>query len=183
MSDRTRSVQPTQDLTEAQSSLESLAASKDLHKRSGINQETQPANQTDLSGASISTANVHRVTPRVEPRQDVSQARTTRPSHIIQTGRAKASADRAAGSDVGIFKNPAFKYSGDLLSKILTFFANILKVLERLFLRLLAGPDRKAPKPITQTATNQPQPKRSNNHDTQRRERDAKERAQTVRRG
>jgi hypothetical protein len=129
--------------TSGQLDLQDLRASKDLH-----NKESQhPSNQTDLSSVSISTNNIVRATHRPDPRRDpFSHNAAESPSPAATPGRNRSSETRAPG----IFKNPTYRYSGGPISRLITFIANLLKVLERIFLRLLGARDLAAP-------TNQPQ--------------------------
>jgi hypothetical protein len=132
--------------------LTDLHASKDLHTK----EERHAANTTDLSSASISATNIVRATPKPEPRRDAipspSVTQRARPTEHQETRSATAATP-------GIFKNPTYRYSGNIISRIITFVANILKVLERLLLRLLGARDLKAPNlppqqtPVKKTAS------------------------------
>ena len=128
--------------------LTDLRASKDLHTKGA----QAPANAADLSSASISATNIVRATHKPEVRRDPFH-HSTSPSESrsaqTTTNKHTRSADGAAP---GIFKNPTYRYSGGFISRVITFIANILKVLERLILRLLGARDLKAPTPQPQQA-------------------------------
>jgi hypothetical protein len=102
----------------------------------------------------------------------------------MDTGRDKStSAHQSKGGSKaghGVISNPTYKYSGGLASKIISFIANILKVIERLLLRLLTGPDRAV---ITSNhqprSTNSTQKERVDT-DLTKQECEKRERAQTV---
>lgn len=184
MSDRARDVQKATTPQGAQSGLADLATSADLREHGRGASLKEPSNASDLSTATISATNVHRVSPKIEPRRDPALLGTSRTHaqsrHIIRSGsQSKGQTNKA---EFGIFSNPAYKYSGGLVSKILSFFANILKVLERLFIRLLAGPDRQAPPPQVRTGKPTSQPTQEHAPDTDKKKREERERAQTVRR-
>jgi hypothetical protein len=120
--------------------LTDLHASKDLH----IKEERHAANTTDLSSASISATNIVRATPKAEPRRDPIPSPSV--SHTSQATERQGVRNHAA-QPPGIFKNPTYRYSGNIIQRIITFVANILKVLERLLLRLLGARDLNSPTP------------------------------------
>lgn len=120
--------------------LTDLHASKDLH----ITEDRHVANTTDLSSASISATNIVRATPKADPRHD--------PFHASSASRSSQASERqparsTSATNPGIFKNPTYRYSGNIIQRIITFVANILKVLERLLLRLLGARDLNSPTP------------------------------------
>jgi hypothetical protein len=60
----------------------------------------------------------------------------------VETTRAKGrSRSSTENKEVGLFKNLHWEYSGGIVSKFITFLANLFKVLERLILKLLGGGD------------------------------------------
>lgn len=124
--------------------LSELSASKDLHRKV----ETQAANTPDLASASISSSSFVRSSSQSGLRAEKT------PSSIINTRSLSSDTKQFSGvshgtasGTNGIFKNPMYPYRGGLVSKIITFFANLLKVLERIFLRLLGMRDIVAPVP------------------------------------
>jgi len=132
--------------------LSELASSKDLHPAIS----TTPANTTDLASASISLADVLRVSQRIDVRKSVHERVPAQETSIeLTNSRSKASAPRSAEGDVknGIFKNAFYRYDGGLLNKILALIGNILKVIERFFLRLLGARDAVAPPNNPQSAS------------------------------
>jgi hypothetical protein len=127
-----------------QNDLSDLSASKDLHRKV----DTQPSNASDLASLSISSSNFVRSSTQM----GLLSERASRPVATDRslTSETKPQMNTSKGSaavTTGIFKNPAYPYRGSLVSKILTFFANLLKVLERIFLRLLGARDSVAPTP------------------------------------
>lgn len=182
MSDRGNAIQGAQTAPEGQSTLGELSASRDLHKTKTSKLDTQAANQADLTSASLSSsAQVVRVPHRPELRRDLSPQSGPAAERSLN---ASSQTGKGAGASVkpahGIFTNPAYKYSGGLASKIISFIANILKVLERLLLRLLTGPDRSAPAPTQQSHSATPNQKEANTPDESKLEREKRERAQTI---
>jgi hypothetical protein len=139
MSERTLTHNQSNTAVDGQETLESLSASKDLHKQARSAVDKDPANQSDLSSASISSADVLRASPRTEMRQGVLIQTST---SAVETTRAKGRSRSSTGNkEVGLFKNPHWEYSGGIVSKFITFLANLFKVLERLILKLLGGGD------------------------------------------
>ena len=144
MSDRTRNPQSSSlhapqaiDLTELHASV-----------TAGLKRETTPKPEnTDLAAASIPSANVVRLSVKPEKRDlsHVSLGATTNPETTTRpTPRKGAPSNRPNG----IITNPYYRYEGGLLDKLITFFANVLKFLERALLRALSPA-----KPITPQRT------------------------------
>ncbi|MFO0417411.1 MAG: hypothetical protein ACK5Y6_09000 [Pseudomonadota bacterium] len=150
--------------------LSNLSASKHLHTNSPGEVKREPANsidpQPDLASVSISGTDVARSSAPIsgQPRIISSPGRQSpHPSTeraTSQTLSTKNSRPSGAGTkqEFGVFKNPAYSYGGDIVSKIIAFFANLLKVLERLLLRLVGGGERAAPPPGAQKSSNPAQP-------------------------
>jgi hypothetical protein len=181
MSERGRTIQGAQTSPEGHSTLGELSASRDLHKTTSAAPSTEPANQSDLTSLSLSPSNVVRVPHRPEPRRNVS----TKPSFFSEretsTTRLTRSSKHSSGEPAhGIITNPTYKYTGGLVSKIISFIANILKVLERLLLRLLIGPDKAAPTTRQQTKPATTSEKEASRQDSAKQERERRERAQTI---
>jgi hypothetical protein len=131
-----------------QRDLTDLRASKDLHTKEPLN----PSNETDLSSISISTSNIVRVAHKPETRR-TPLSHTTSQSASPAAQTTKHSQNRSAGTPApGLFKNPTYRYSGGPIGRLITFIANLLKVLERIFLRLLGARDQVAPNPLPQQA-------------------------------
>lgn len=120
----------TQPVTsEARSSdpLDTLVAKKDLD---GVAvQDT-----FDLANASIQNADVLRAIPRKVARRSV----ISDPNRVSkQSPQAKRSA--TTPQKHGLIKNPMFKYEGGVINKLLSFFANLLKVIEQFVLGALGN--------------------------------------------
>lgn len=155
MSDRNRTIQGTNTALETGGSLDDLSASKNLHEKERNRSFRESRNDADLASASISTSDIMRASHRPGTRRDIAArtstdtardaTRTTARQHHKDTSLSKR--------EHGVITNPAFKYDGGLVSKLVSFFANILKVLERLLLRLLMGPDVVAPTTRPQSTT------------------------------
>lgn len=140
MSERARDKGNDLSSAQGQGDLSDLRASKDLHKTN----DPRPVNEADLSSASISATNILRAAPRHDPRSySLRSTVLTSPSHGAEK-RASSPSAQPAGPN-GILKNPTYQYTGGFLSKIITFIANVLKFVERLFLRLLGARDLVAP--------------------------------------
>lgn len=108
--------------------LDTLVAKKDLD--GGVGQET-----FDLASASILNSDVLRATPRkVERRSVIGGASLT----SKQTEREKRPPTYTHQKH-GLIKNPLFKYEGGLINKLLSFFANLLKVIEQFALGALGN--------------------------------------------
>ena len=156
MSDINRNIQTATQIEGA--GLSELTSSKDLHQTLSAT----PANATDLASASISPADVLRVSQRPDIRKAVlEQVPQIDTSVELTNSRSRAPAQRSAEGGVknGVFKNAFYRYDGGLLNKILALIGNILKVIERLFLRLLGARDTVAP-------PNNPQSTSSKREDT-----------------
>lgn len=143
MSEQVRKQTTRQERT-GQHDLSDLSASKDLHQKV----DTQPSNAPDLASVSISSSNFVRVSTQT----GLHSERAPRPTAIDRSlsSETKHPTNTSKGSApvaTGLFKNPAYPYRGNLASKIITFFANLLKVLERIFLRLIGARDIVAPTP------------------------------------
>lgn len=120
--------------------LSKLAADKNLHKTAKIEADLtiEPANSPDLATASISPADTLRVSARPEIRKTIQDATSVE----LTNSRSRSTTNqRDLGSKTGIFKNPFYRYDGGLLNKILALIGNILKIIERIFLRLLGARD------------------------------------------
>lgn len=119
--------------------LSELAASKNLHE----SVSTTPANSTDLAAASISSADVLRVARRSDIRRAVQDTTTKQQAAVeLTNGRSRLHLPKSVnGTTTGIFKNPFYRYDGGLLNKVLALIGNVLKALERVFLRLLGARD------------------------------------------
>lgn len=184
MSERIRTTQPGNAALDEQTDLNGLSASKDLHTQTQSTTRQSATSQTDFSEASISTTNILRVSPKVEPRKDVTNVSSTQAlntEHEISRSTSKAKSQGSKGEH-GIFTNPAYKYSGGIFSRIISFIANILKALERLFLRLLAGPDNTTPMPRPQTPINALPKTKATAANDDREERESQEKAQAIHR-
>jgi hypothetical protein len=126
-----------------------LAIVSDPGSASGPGSASDLASVSDLASASLSSADVMRVTQRTDIRNSLQDRATpaTKTSVDLTNSKSRASALKSvANNDSGIFKNPFYRYDGGLLNKILALIGNILKALERLFLRLLGARDS-APTP------------------------------------
>jgi hypothetical protein len=133
MSDRTRNPQTNQqngaqaiDLTELHASV-----------TAGLKAEQPPASQnTDLASASSPSANIVRLSakPEKRPLSHLSPGATTTTEPATKSVARKGAPSNRPN---GIITNPYYRYEGGLLDKIITFFANILKFLERALLRSL----------------------------------------------
>jgi hypothetical protein len=147
MSERILNSQQGNLAVDGQGDLSSLAASKDLHKHAPATSapvtsvDSQPANQSDLTIASISSSDVLRATPRTEMRKDISSlAASTETSVERHKGRSRAKSGTET-KESGVFTNPHWEYRGNIVSKFVTLLANILKVIERLILKLFGAGD------------------------------------------
>lgn len=152
MSEQVRK-QTIEQIRTGQNDLSGLSASKDLHQR--VHQ--QPSNATDLASVSISSSSFVRSAPPVAPGPEKSQRTST--AERLHTPESKHQANQGkvvSKAAPGIFKNPTYPYSGGLASKIITFLANLLKVLERIFLRLLGARDLVTPAPRNQPSQTKP---------------------------
>lgn len=151
MSERTTLKSLDAPVEQESSELSSLRASKDLgSKPANLDCDSTPA--TDLSLNSITTSGVERISARPDKR-------IIRHGHgVALSPEAKMdkshSAKSSTKSEVGIFKNPYYPYQGNLADRFIALLANICKVLERLFLKLLSGGDAPLPKP----SQRQPEP-------------------------
>jgi hypothetical protein len=152
-----------------QNDLSGLSASKDLHRKV----DTQPSNASDLASLSISSSNFVRSSTQM----GLQSERVSRPTAMDRYLSSEAKQQPSTSKDsavvaTGIFKNPAYPYRGNLASKIITFFANLLKVLERIFLRLLGARDSVAPtprsQPVQSAKTEQKDTKRAGSEEAER---------------
>lgn len=139
MSDRTRNPQTTPQNTSQAIDLTELHASVTAGLKTEI---TTTSQNTDLTTASIPSANVVRLSAKPEKRPlshlSVGAHTTTEPETKVAP-RKGAPSNRPNG----IITNPYYRYEGGLLDKLITFLANVLKFLERALLRALA-PQRPA---------------------------------------
>jgi hypothetical protein len=148
MSEQVRKQTTGQDRT-GQNDLSDLSASKDLHRKV----DTHPSTAQDVASLSISSSNFVRSSTQT----GLHSERAPRPiatdrSVSSETKHQTSTSNGSTSVATGIFRNPAYPYRGGLASKIITFFANLLKVLERIFLRLLGARDSVAPTPRHQPA-------------------------------
>lgn len=148
-----------------------LAASKNLHKK----QQTAPANSDDLASASIASSDAMRVTQRGHATDEAhlktgkiitngrgNQSEPVSQSVSLTNSKSRSTPQRGSNAgEHGILKNPFYRYDGGLINKILALIGNILKVLERIFLRLLGMRDvepANSPKPrLQKTKENSPE--------------------------
>lgn len=86
----------------------------------------------DLANLSIETSSVVRLSPRPEKRSTATERLQTQ---TATKSTATAEARKTPPKRFGIFKNPCYKYEGGPLGILISFLANILKVLEQLLLR------------------------------------------------
>jgi hypothetical protein len=160
MANRNRTIQGSNAAIEGSNALGDLSATSDLHRPANL--EQSPARQSsikedlppsDLASATISDAKVMRAQYQPLSRREITPRAAASPSNSQRTQSSrKTNTSRAAskGGARGIFTNPTYRYEGSFISKLLSFVANILKVLERLILRLFTGPDRVTPHPHQQ---------------------------------
>jgi hypothetical protein len=140
---------------EAENTLSDLSASKHLHNKPANTPTSTltstltgtPANNldnpTDLTSVSMGGTNVIRTSP---PPQGQPRIISACVKHTpTQSTKQSSASTGSAKQEFGLFKNPKYSYRGDIISKIISFFANLLKVLERIFLRLIGGGDKVAP--------------------------------------
>lgn len=152
MSDRSQIKNLDTPMPQGSSPLETLRASRELGTSNAAVDQGATL-ETDLSLASIPVTDV----PRISAKSDKRILRpATGPGPMLATGadtaqeqESKSAPKQAPAS--GILKNPHFAYQGDLLERFVTLIANVMKVLERLFLRLLGGGD-KDPMPARKVA-------------------------------
>jgi len=168
MSEQVRK-QATDQSTAGRTDLSDLSASKDLHKKADM----QPSNATDLASVSISSSSFVRASSQAVPAAQRGRHSTTLDRAITTETKLQATTTKSSTTTTpGLFKNPFYPYRGGLASKIITFFANLLKILERLFLRLLGARDVVAPTPRHQQTqalkTDQKEPREEKREDTKR---------------
>jgi hypothetical protein len=148
------------------SDLSDLCASKETTLKPG---EFAPANEADLSIASIPPSDVMRVSQRPEVRRTIGES--LEPTKNPETGdpitkspistssvtltnsRSRSESSKSAeNGKMGLFKNPFYRYDGGLMNKLMAFIGNILKLIERFILRLLGMSDE-APMPQQNSAS------------------------------
>jgi hypothetical protein len=148
------------------SDLSDLCASKETTLKPG---EFAPANEADLSIASIPPSDVMRVSQRPEVRRTIGES--LEPTKNPETGdpitkspistssvtltnsRSRSESSKSAeNGKMGLFKNPFYRYDGGLMNKLMAFIGNILKLIERFILRLLGMRDE-APMPQQNSAS------------------------------
>jgi len=101
--------------------------------------------ELDLAHASIVAPSVQRVAVQPQRRSWRERAglkSSTSPSLLTKTDASPTpvgGASRVTPLRRGIFKNPYYAYRGGVVSKIITFFANLLKVLEKILLTALGA--------------------------------------------
>lgn len=61
-----------------------------------------------------------------------------RPAFLERVRQSSARSKTSSTKQYGLFKNPFFKYRGGVIARIISFFANLLKLLEILVLRGLS---------------------------------------------
>ena len=129
--------------------LSDLSASKDLLKLGN----SQTANEADLSSASISPSTVVRVAAKPQMRRDLVSQSSSVSTEPDPTPGLQKKKRGAPDQPHGLFKNPVYPYSGDPLTRIMTFLANLLKFLERLLLGFFGDtpPPQIKPQPQPQT--------------------------------
>lgn len=142
MSDRSQVKNLDTPIAQGASPLNTLRASKDLGSSHPSTDHTA-ALETDLSQASIAVSGVPRVSAKSDKRilrPGPANSPDLSPSPEHEKGQQQeAGAKRQANS--GILINPHYGYHGNLLERFVTLIANVLKVLERILLRLLGGGD------------------------------------------
>jgi hypothetical protein len=132
MSDRGPNIQAENAANAEPFDLAQLRASKDAHS-------TLQETATDLSQASIPTNHVHRIPPKQEARLKLGTHPGSSYSKLHARGLKLANhahATRPSSKPNGIFRNPYYRYSGGILARLITFFANVLKTIEQLILRM-----------------------------------------------
>lgn len=153
------------------SDLSDLCASKETTLKPG---EFAPANEADLSIASIPPSDVMRVSQRPEVRRtigesleptkkpetgdpltgnSISKSPISKSSVTLTNSRSRSESSKSAeNGKMGLFKNPFYRYDGGLMNKLMAFIGNILKLIERFILRLLGMRDE-APMPQQNSAS------------------------------
>lgn len=170
MSDRSQNLQ-----TEHMANAESFDLSELRALRKPIQHLAEaPVN---LSQASIASNNIHRITPKQEARTATSLKQVpSRGLLPLRVSRAfgKGTEASAQGARNGIFKNPYYRYRGGLLARIITFLANLLKVFERLLLRVFrpAGITTKTVNPTAPKEAPKPTKEQLERDERLRRDRD-----------
>jgi|GEM_PF-1890196 len=136
--------------------LSQLSASK---KTALTPDQLAPANEADLSSASISASDVMRVSSRSERRATQTIPSGPDKSTVTLTNsRSRADTSKSPeNGKMGLFKNPFYRYDGGIMNKLMAFIGNILKMIERFILRLLGMRDA-APVPGQQKNTSQAKP-------------------------
>jgi hypothetical protein len=115
------------------------ADSFDLSELRGLREPIQhvSADSLNLSQASIPSNNIHRASSIANgrsPSLNQVSSRGLLPRSVVRALRPK-SGNAQQGARNGIFKNPYYRYHGGIFARIITFLANVLKVLEQLLLR------------------------------------------------
>lgn len=168
MSDRTRNPQTSPQNSSQAIDLTELHASVTAGLR---NAPPATPENTDLATASIASANVVRLSAKIEKRDltQLSMGTTTSNETTTQaTPRKGAPSHRPHG----IITNPYYRYEGGLLDKLIAFLANILKFLERTLLRALAPakpatPQRHISSPTEKTEDKEKKEKSRDSRDVQ----------------
>jgi hypothetical protein len=155
MSDRTRTPQSSPQSTSQAIDLTELHASVTAGLK---NEQTSTPHNTDLAAASIPSANIVRLSAKPEKRDltQLSVGATTHTEPATQTAPRKGT---PSNRPHGIITNPYYRYEGGLLDKLITFFANILKFLERALLRALTPTKPAAPQRKVVSPTEKPEEK------------------------
>jgi hypothetical protein len=110
-----------------------------------LSEHPRAENDADLTSASIAATDVLRSPHRqgVVVRGPPAKVGAGTTSNLQTLDKRRVNPQKQPQKKTnGVFTNPTYKYNGGFLSKIIAFFANILKAIERLFLRLLNGPDQ-----------------------------------------
>jgi hypothetical protein len=150
MSDQGRTIKTNAAGSQEALDLSKLRASKDIPT-------TLPENAPNLSQCSIAPKNVHRVATQPTSRS----MQSLRPSPSIATLRSEVAARTSKANSKpsrmrpnGLFSNPYYRYKGGPISRLITFLANLLKMIEQLFFKVfMPAPLPAAPSP----APTQPQ--------------------------
>ena len=145
MSERTLHNQPGA----AKSSLEDLRVSHGRNVTPANAQDLKASAPLDLTQVSIETREMIRLSAR--PQQKTVW---TAPAQATSPGKEIAHNKPALVKSFGIFQNPKYRYEGGPLGIIISFIANILKVLEQLVFRTRVL----SPRPQPQTLSTSPTP-------------------------
>jgi hypothetical protein len=137
--------------------LSELSASK---KTALTPDQLAPANEADLTSASISASDVMRVSQRTDMRRTAKEISVSPDKSAVTLSNSRSRADTSKSHEngrMGLFKNPFYRYDGGIMNKLMAFIGNILKMIERFILKLLGMRDA-APVPGQQKNTSQAKP-------------------------